>query len=201
MVDIPGTFSSIPKALPVYPLEPEASKDVWELHTDGVASKQGSGAGLILKNPMGDEITYALRFDFQVSNNEAKYKAILEGLRLAQEVGTKLEKRFDVAFPEYTSANNITTNILPKGRICNSGPTMGDDLEVRHIQSITRRGRLSYHHNMKGLAFGSRPDSSRGNFTSHKYFQHNSIPPFYLLLFELSFVPLFSRLAISPAFV
>lgn len=32
---------------------------------------------------------YALRFDFQVSNNEAKYEAILTGLLLEREVGAK----------------------------------------------------------------------------------------------------------------
>lgn len=47
------------------PMELEASKDIWELNTDGAASKEGSGAGLIHKNPNGDEIMYAMRLNFQ----------------------------------------------------------------------------------------------------------------------------------------
>lgn len=50
--------------MPADPLEPDASKDIWERHTDDDASKEGSGAGMILKNHWSDEITYALRFDF-----------------------------------------------------------------------------------------------------------------------------------------
>ncbi|KAI3739893.1 hypothetical protein L2E82_30305 [Cichorium intybus] len=59
----------------------------WTLFTDGAAGKEGSGAGLILKSPQGEEITYALRFDFRTSNNEAEYEALLAGLRLAIENG------------------------------------------------------------------------------------------------------------------
>lgn len=59
------------------------------MHTNGIASKERSDAGLVLKNPNDDEITYALRFDFQVSNNEVEYEALLAGLHLAREVGAK----------------------------------------------------------------------------------------------------------------
>lgn len=66
---------------------PEASLDVWELHTNNATSKEGSDVGLILKNHGGNEITYDLRFDFQVSNNGTEYEAILASLHLTQEVG------------------------------------------------------------------------------------------------------------------
>lgn len=64
------------------PSDPETNKEIWEMHSDDAARKEGSGTGLVLKNPSGDKIMYALRFHFQVSNNEAKYKALLAGLRL-----------------------------------------------------------------------------------------------------------------------
>nr|GEZ93363.1 reverse transcriptase domain-containing protein [Tanacetum cinerariifolium] len=41
------------------------------------ASQDGSGAGLILTNPDGVEFTYALRFQFAASNNEAEYEALI----------------------------------------------------------------------------------------------------------------------------
>lgn len=42
----------------------------WTLYTDGVSSKEGSGAGPILTILEGEEVTYALQIDFHISNNE-----------------------------------------------------------------------------------------------------------------------------------
>ncbi|KAK9073364.1 hypothetical protein SSX86_007688 [Deinandra increscens subsp. villosa] len=64
-----------------------ASKEVWKLFTDGSSGENGAGAGLLLISPEGDELTYALKFDFNVSNNEAEYEALLAGLRLAKRMG------------------------------------------------------------------------------------------------------------------
>ncbi|GKG42852.1 reverse transcriptase domain-containing protein, partial [Tanacetum coccineum] len=52
-------------------------KNAWKLFTDGASSSDGSGAGLILINPEGKEYTYALRFEFETTNNEAEYEALL----------------------------------------------------------------------------------------------------------------------------
>nr|GEU40772.1 reverse transcriptase domain-containing protein [Tanacetum cinerariifolium] len=43
-------------------------------------------AGLILTNPKGTEFTYALRFKFETTNNEAEYKALIAGLRIAEQI-------------------------------------------------------------------------------------------------------------------
>lgn len=80
---------------------------MWELHTDEATSKEGSDAGLILKNLGGDEITYALRFDFQASNNEAEYEALLAGLLLAQEVGAKHLSNFSDSLLINNHVNDI----------------------------------------------------------------------------------------------
>ncbi|GKC83376.1 reverse transcriptase domain-containing protein [Tanacetum coccineum] len=58
----------------------------WKLYTDGASSSDGSGAGLMLIDPEGKEYTYALRFKFETTNNEAEYEALLAGLRIAQEM-------------------------------------------------------------------------------------------------------------------
>ncbi|GJZ07925.1 mutator type transposase [Tanacetum coccineum] len=47
------------------------------LYTDEAFRSDGSGEGLILTAPDGKEITYALRFDFPTSNNEAEYEALI----------------------------------------------------------------------------------------------------------------------------
>ncbi|KAK3013207.1 hypothetical protein RJ639_010395 [Escallonia herrerae] len=55
----------------------------WLIYVDGLSKVNGGGAGLILISSDKFVIEYALRFDFQASNNEAKYEALLAGIRLA----------------------------------------------------------------------------------------------------------------------
>ncbi|GJS10547.1 reverse transcriptase domain-containing protein [Tanacetum coccineum] len=61
----------------------------WILFTDGSSCIYGSGAGLILTNPKGMEFTYALRFRFDATNNEAEYEALIARLRIAKQMGVK----------------------------------------------------------------------------------------------------------------
>ncbi|GJS38676.1 reverse transcriptase domain-containing protein [Tanacetum coccineum] len=49
----------------------------------------GSGAGLILTSPKGTKFTYALRFQFTTSKNEAEYEALIAGLRIAAQMGVR----------------------------------------------------------------------------------------------------------------
>ncbi|XP_023746717.1 uncharacterized protein LOC111894856 [Lactuca sativa] len=69
--------------------EAPADHGSWTLYTDGASGREGSGAGMILTSPEGEEVTYALRFDFHTSNNEAEYEALLAGLRLAKQMVAK----------------------------------------------------------------------------------------------------------------
>ena len=55
----------------------------WRLYVDGAANAQGSGAGLILTSLDGIDVEYALRFEFQACNNEAKYEAVIVELNHA----------------------------------------------------------------------------------------------------------------------
>nr|GEU54316.1 reverse transcriptase domain-containing protein [Tanacetum cinerariifolium] len=58
----------------------------WKLYTDGASSFDGAGAKLMLIDLTGKEYTYALRFKFERTNNEAEYEALLAGLRIAHEM-------------------------------------------------------------------------------------------------------------------
>ncbi|GJR60517.1 reverse transcriptase domain-containing protein [Tanacetum coccineum] len=69
--------------------EPEVLPEPWTLFTDGSSCVDGSGAGLILTNPEGAEFTYAMRFRFDATNNEAEYEALIAGLRIAGKMGIK----------------------------------------------------------------------------------------------------------------
>ena len=53
---------------------------------DGSSNDEGSGADLILINPEGHRMHYALRFRFKASNNEAEYEALITGLELSREL-------------------------------------------------------------------------------------------------------------------
>ncbi|GJZ69402.1 reverse transcriptase domain-containing protein [Tanacetum coccineum] len=64
-------------------IEEPKTEDMWKLYTDGASSSDGSGADLMLVSPEGKEYTYALRFNFETTNNEADYEALLAGLRIA----------------------------------------------------------------------------------------------------------------------
>nr|GEX36704.1 reverse transcriptase domain-containing protein [Tanacetum cinerariifolium] len=69
--------------------EKEELPKPWILFTDGSSCTDGSRAGLILTNPEGIEFTYALRFGFDATNNEAEYEALIAGLRIAEQIGVK----------------------------------------------------------------------------------------------------------------
>nr|GFB78535.1 reverse transcriptase domain-containing protein [Tanacetum cinerariifolium] len=67
----------------------EALSDPWILFTDGSSCIDGSGASLIITNPEGMEFTYALRFRFDTTNNEAEYETLIAGLRIAKQMRVK----------------------------------------------------------------------------------------------------------------
>nr|GEW25548.1 hypothetical protein [Tanacetum cinerariifolium] len=75
---------------PNTPMEEEGElPEPWILFTDESSCTDSSGAGLILTNPEGMEFTYALRFGFDATKNEAGYEALIVGLRIAEQMGVK----------------------------------------------------------------------------------------------------------------
>nr|GEV37903.1 reverse transcriptase domain-containing protein [Tanacetum cinerariifolium] len=72
------------------PMEEERELlETWILFTDGSSCTDSFEAGLILTNPEGMEFTYALRFRFDATNNEAEYEALIAGLWIAEQMGVK----------------------------------------------------------------------------------------------------------------
>ncbi|KAI5312965.1 hypothetical protein L3X38_042139 [Prunus dulcis] len=67
----------------------DLTQPLWTLFVDGSSNAQGYGAVLVLVSPDKVALEYALHFKFQASNNEAKYEALLAGLRLAKEMDAK----------------------------------------------------------------------------------------------------------------
>jgi ribonuclease HI len=61
----------------------------WVMYFDGSLKLGGGGAGVLFISPRGEQLKYVFQILFEVSNNEAEYKALLDGLRLAVSLGIK----------------------------------------------------------------------------------------------------------------
>jgi ribonuclease HI len=78
--------------LPTAPIQPE----LWTMYFDGTLMKTGAGAGLLFISPLGKHVRYVLRLHFPASNNVAEYEALVNGMRIAVELGVRhLDARGD----------------------------------------------------------------------------------------------------------
>ncbi|KAL0458447.1 UNVERIFIED_CONTAM: hypothetical protein Slati_0471900 [Sesamum latifolium] len=68
-------------------MEDTSSNQVWLLHVDGSSTTQGSGAGVVITSPQGEDVEFAVKFGFKASNNEAEYEALVIGMRMGHEAG------------------------------------------------------------------------------------------------------------------
>lgn len=66
----------------------------WILDVDGALNSLDSKVGLILENIVGVVAEYVLQFAFKVTNNQAKYEALLAGLKLAKQLEVNHSKVF-----------------------------------------------------------------------------------------------------------
>ncbi|RDX78446.1 Retrovirus-related Pol polyprotein from transposon 17.6, partial [Mucuna pruriens] len=69
--------------------EAGTSRGGWYLSVDGSSNQTKSDAGVILEGPNGILVEQSLHFDFKASNNQAKYEALLAGMKLALEIEAK----------------------------------------------------------------------------------------------------------------
>jgi ribonuclease HI len=69
--------------------------ETWTMYFDGCVMK-GAGGGLVFISPLGVHMENMVRLHFPTSNNTAEYEALINGLRIAVELGIKcLEIRGD----------------------------------------------------------------------------------------------------------
>ncbi|XP_076948517.1 uncharacterized protein LOC143620795 [Bidens hawaiensis] len=102
---------------------PSDESQQWTLFTDGASSGEGSGAGLKLINPNGQEFTNAIKLNFKSTNNEAEYEAFLAELRIVKKLGVKfLEARVDSMLiagqisGTYDAKNDIMASYLSQAK-------------------------------------------------------------------------------------
>jgi ribonuclease HI len=78
--------------LPTASIQPE----LWTMYFDESLMKTGVDAGLLFISPLGKHLRYVLRLHFPTSNNVAEYEALVNGLRIAIELGVRrLDARGD----------------------------------------------------------------------------------------------------------
>ncbi|GJV78775.1 reverse transcriptase domain-containing protein [Tanacetum coccineum] len=90
----------------------------------------GYGAGFILTDPYGKEVTYALRFEFPTSNNKAKYEALIDGLKLA----IRLDNKRADALSKLASSSfvHLTKNVLVEAVEQRS-------IDIREVNTTTKQ--------------------------------------------------------------
>jgi ribonuclease HI len=59
------------------------------MYFDGSRMKTGAGAGLLFISPLGKHLRYVIRLHFPASNNVAEYEVLVNGLRIAVELGVR----------------------------------------------------------------------------------------------------------------
>jgi ribonuclease HI len=77
---------------PTAPIQAE----LWTMYFDGSLMKTGAGAGLLFISPLEKHVRYVIRLHFLASNNVDEYEALVNGLRIAVELGVRcLDARGD----------------------------------------------------------------------------------------------------------
>ncbi|VFQ73601.1 unnamed protein product [Cuscuta campestris] len=61
----------------------ERKRELWEVHSDGSCTKDGSGGGAVLTSPEGFKAYHSFKFTFRATNNEAEYEALIGGIQIA----------------------------------------------------------------------------------------------------------------------
>ena len=95
---------------------------------DGSTMLNSFSAGVVLVSPRGDKLSYVLQIHFGSSNDEAEYKALLYGLRMAISLGVRrlmvygnsdivvnqVMKEWDVGSPAMTGYCNAVRKLENK---------------------------------------------------------------------------------------
>ena len=61
----------------------------WIIHVDGLSTQHVGGIVVVFQSPKGDRLTYKVRLQYQTTNNEVEYEALLKGLELAKSIEAK----------------------------------------------------------------------------------------------------------------
>ncbi|XP_075494675.1 uncharacterized protein LOC142532245 [Primulina tabacum] len=61
----------------------------WELQFDGSSTETAAGAGIVITSPRGVKTALSFNLGFPCTNNQAEYEALVIGLEILKDLGTK----------------------------------------------------------------------------------------------------------------
>ena len=64
-------------------------QEYWTMYFDGSLMKKGASIGLVFVSPLRVRMRYMVCLHFPSSNNVAEYEALINGLRIAVELGIR----------------------------------------------------------------------------------------------------------------
>ncbi|KAH9729832.1 Ribonuclease H [Citrus sinensis] len=102
------------------------------MSVDGSSGEQGSGAGIVLEGPEGEEISYAVKLEFAATNNQAEYEALIAGLELAKAVKADKNSRADILARMAAVADPKMPKSIPLE--VKSSPSIEQNLGVLQIE-------------------------------------------------------------------
>jgi ribonuclease HI len=122
--------------LPTAPIQPK----LWTMFFDGSLMKTGAGAGLLFISPLGKHLRYVVRLHFPVSNNVAEYEALVNGLRIAIELGVRrLDARGDLQLVIDQVMKNSHCRDPKMEAYCNEVRRLEDKFYGLKLNHIARR--------------------------------------------------------------
>ena len=67
----------------------EAKNEPWILKFDGLSTENSDGAGIVIIPPRGVKTALSFNMAFECTNNQVEYEALVIGLEILLELGTK----------------------------------------------------------------------------------------------------------------
>ena len=64
----------------------ESKNGWWRMDFDGAVSKEGVGAGVLIKSPMGEPKRFSYKLHFKCTNNVVEYEALVLGLKVLKDL-------------------------------------------------------------------------------------------------------------------
>jgi ribonuclease HI len=122
--------------LPIAPIQPK----LWTMYFDGSLMKTGAGAGLLFISPLGRHLRYVIRLHFPALNNVAEYEALVNGLRIAVELGVwRLDARGDSQLVIDQVMKNSHCHVRKMEAYCDEVRRLEDKFYGLELNHIARR--------------------------------------------------------------
>ena len=64
----------------------EARDNFWKLYFDGSSTSTSTGVGMVIQSPQRHRWYFSLKLDFECTNNQAEYEALVIGLDILHEL-------------------------------------------------------------------------------------------------------------------